>query len=105
MSTIDDPAMDDAPIKKKRPRASDAEFVKRVEDVLQRRLDGAEFLDLQQYARDQAWNVSDRQLWRYVAQADALIEKTFEADRGKLFRRHILQRRALYARAVRGADY
>ena len=104
MNTIDDPAMDDAPLKK-RPRASDAEVAKRVEEVLQRRLDGAEFLDLQKYAREQGWNVSDRQLWRYVAQADVLMEKTLDADRQKLFQRHIFQRRSLYNRAVQDGDY
>jgi hypothetical protein len=104
MPTPDNPTAD-APTAKKRPRASDAEVAHRVEDVLRLRLDGAEFLDLQAYARDHGWDVSERQLWRYVAQADALMEKALDADRDKLFRRHVHQRRALYARAVKDGDY
>jgi hypothetical protein len=99
MSTKDDPP------KKKRPRATDAEMAKRVDEVLHCRLNGAEFHDLQSYAKEQGWGVSDRQLWRYVAQADALMQKTFDADRDKQFRRHVFQRRALYARAVQDGDY
>jgi hypothetical protein len=103
MNTPDDPGSD-APVGKTRPRASDAEVAQRVEEVLRRRLEGAEFHDLQQFAREQGWNVSERQLWRYVALADALMEKMVDADREKLFRRHIHQRRSLYARAVKDGD-
>jgi hypothetical protein len=86
-------------------RASDAEVAARVEEVLHCRLNGAEFHDLQAHAREKGWQVSERQLWRYVAAADELVERTFEPDRQKVFRRHILQRRALYARALQDGDY
>jgi hypothetical protein len=73
--------------------------------VLHCRLGGAEFHDLRAYAQEKGWGVSDRQLWRYVAASDRLIERSFEADRGKLLRRHAMQRRALYARALQDGDY
>jgi hypothetical protein len=75
------------------------------------RLLGAEFHDIRQYAAEddgetgRPWNVSDRQLWRYVAAADALLHEYLEKDHHKLFNRHIGMRRALYARAVEGGDW
>jgi hypothetical protein len=86
-------------------KASKAAIAVRVDEVLHCRLNGAEFHDLQAVAREKQWNVSDRQLWRYVEAADRLIEEQFEEDRGKLFRRHVFQRRALYARALQDGDY
>src|SRR3954454_11480397 len=88
-----------------RARANSTEIAARVEEVLHCRLNGAEFHDLRAYAAEKGWGVSDRQLWRYVAASDALIERSFEADRGKLLRRHAMQRRALYARALQDGDY
>jgi len=104
MDPFDEP-QSDSPSLEKRARANDAEVAKRIEEVLQRRLEGVDFPELQQYAREQEWNISDRQLWRYVAQADELMAKTLDADREKLFRRHIHQRRSLYARAVKDGDH
>jgi hypothetical protein len=89
----------------RRKRSTEAEVAARVEEVLHCRLNGAEFHDLQALAREKDWNVGDRQLWRYVEAADKLIEEWFEKDRGKLFRRHVFQRRALYARALQDGDY
>jgi hypothetical protein len=91
--------------REKRPRATDAELAARVEEVLYARLAGAEFHDLQGLAKEKGWNVSDRQLWRYVALADARMEEAFQADREKAFCRHVLQRRALYARAMQDGDW
>ena len=90
---------------RKRARATSAAVAARVEEVLHCRLNGAEFHDLRAYAAEKGWGVSDRQLWRYVAASDELIERSFEADRGKLLRRHAMQRRALYARALQDGDY
>jgi hypothetical protein len=90
-------------------RATNAELATRVEEVLHARLNGAEFHDLQALAREKGWGgadgLSDRQLWRYVKAADRLIEERFEKDREKLFRRHVFQRRALYARTLQDGDY
>jgi hypothetical protein len=86
-------------------RATRAEVAARVEEVLHARLNGAEAHDLRALAREKEWNVSDRQLWRYVEAADRLIEEHFEKDRDRLFRRHVFQRRALYARVLQDGDY
>jgi hypothetical protein len=86
-------------------RATKAEVSARVEEVLHARLNGAEFHDLQALAVEKEWKVSDSQMWRYVQAADKLIEQRFEQDRDRLFRRHVFQRRALYARALQDGDY
>jgi hypothetical protein len=78
---------------------------KRVEEVLRLRLLGAEFLDIRQHASEQGWQVSDRQLWRYIALGDKILAETLDQDRDRLVRRHVAQRRALYARAVAVSDY
>jgi hypothetical protein len=77
----------------------------RVEEVLQLRLVGAEFADVRQHASAAEWNVSTRQLRRYIAHGDKILAATLEKDRDKLINRHIAQRRALYARAMSVSDY
>jgi hypothetical protein len=77
----------------------------RVEEVLSLRLLGAEFQDIRQHASQQQWNVTDRQLWRYIHAGDDFLARTLEKDRQKLVNRHIAQRRALYARAAAVSDY
>ena len=77
----------------------------RVEEILSLRLLGAEFLDIRQHASAQGWNVSDRQLRRYVSRTDDVLAETLEKDREKLLNRHIAQRHALYARAMSVSDY
>jgi hypothetical protein len=78
---------------------------KRIEEVLSLRLLGAEFVDVRQHASQAGWGVSDRQLYRYIAEGDKVLARTLERDREKLFNRHVAQRRALYARAMAVSDY
>ena len=77
----------------------------RVEEILSLRLLGAEFTDIRQHASAQKWNVSDRQLFRYIAAGDKILADTLEKDRQKLLNRHVAMRRALYARAMSVSDY
>jgi hypothetical protein len=86
-------------------KATKAEIQQRVEEILQIRLAGAEFWDIRQYAAEKGWQVSDRQLWRYIRQADQLLARVLEKDRDKLLNRHLAQRRALLAKAMSIADY
>ncbi len=99
-------------------KATNAQIQQRVEEVLRIRLDGAEFWDVREYAREKeqeagsAWTVpeggkplSDGQLWRYIARADKLIAESCRASRKKLLRRHLAQRRNLFAKAVSAGDY
>jgi hypothetical protein len=91
-----------------KPRKSTlAEVRRRVYEVLKLRLGGAEFADIREYATapEQAWNVSDSQLWRYVRAADRLCKRHFDAKAGHLLARHLLQRRQLYAHAMAAGDY
>jgi hypothetical protein len=101
----------------KPPKATRATVVQRVEEVLRIRLDGAEFWDVREYAREKEkeegspWflpdggkPLSDGQLWRYIGRADRLIAESCRASRKKLLRRHLAQRRNLHAKAVLAGD-
>ena len=81
----------DARKARKRP-ATQAVVARRIEEVLRIRLDGAEFWDVREYAREKekekgsAWELkrggkplSDGQLWRYVGRADGLIAESCRA--------------------------
>src|SRR5947199_6817127 len=99
-------------------KATKAQVQARVEEVLAIRLDGAEFWHVREYAREKereegsAWHLaegqkplSDGQLWRYIGRADKMIAESCRASRKKLLRRHLAQRRSLYAKAVSAGDY
>jgi hypothetical protein len=90
----------------------------RTEEILRIRLDGAEIWDLREYVREKQTDpnspwflpegqkpLSDSQLWRYLAKSDRLIAESCRASRKKLLRRHLAQRRNLYAKAVSAGDY
>jgi hypothetical protein len=88
-------------------KSTKVEVRKRVEEVFKLRLGGAEFADIREYAAapEQAWGVSDTQLWRYVRAADALVQERFDAKAGHLLARHLLQRHTLYAHALGAGDF
>jgi hypothetical protein len=79
----------------------------RVEEVFRLRIEGAELFDIREYANapERNWQLSDSQLRRYISRADALCEKLFDAKAAHLLSRHLLQRRTLYAHALRAGDY
>jgi hypothetical protein len=99
-------------------KATKAQILLRVEEVLRIRLDGAEFWDVREYTREKekeagsAWELpeggkplSDPTLWRYIRQADKMIADSCRSSRKKLIRNHLAQRRNLYAKAVAAGDY
>jgi hypothetical protein len=88
-------------------KSSNLEAARRVEEVFKLRLGGAEFADIRQFASapEQGWNVSDRQLWRYIAAADQLVRERFDARAEHLLNRHLLQRRTLYVHAMGAGDF
>jgi hypothetical protein len=88
-------------------KSTKAETAARVEEVFKLRLGGAEFADIRQFASapEQQWNVSDRQLWRYIQAADKLVKERFDAKAEHLLARHLLQRRTLYAHAMGAGDF
>lgn len=89
---------------KTKTRANSAELSARIETVLFARLHGAELYDLVALAAEKKWRVSTRTLQRYSAAADRRIERSLEKDRGRLLRRHLAQRRSLFARAINDGD-
>jgi hypothetical protein len=98
-------------------KASKAQIQLRIEEVLRIRLDGAEFWDVREYAREKEketgspWELKDNEkplsdatLWRYIGRADTLIAESCRSSRKKLFRRHLAQRRNMYAKAINAGD-
>jgi hypothetical protein len=98
-------------------KADKALVERRVTDLLRIRLDGAQLWDVCEYVREKeaepgsAWFVaegasplSQSQIGRYLQKADHLVFESHERSRKKLLRRHLAQRRNLYARAVRTGD-
>jgi hypothetical protein len=90
---------------------------RRVEEILRIRLDGAEFWDVVEFVREKeaeagsAWHLAegdkpltDAALRRYLCHADKLVAESCRASRRKLLRRHLAQRRNLYAKAVSQGD-
>jgi hypothetical protein len=86
-------------------RASKTVTTVRVEEILQLRLLGAEFVDIRKHSQANGWNLADRSLHYLIAKSDKLLQQTLEKDRTKIINRHIAMRRALYARAVAVSDY
>jgi hypothetical protein len=76
----------------------------RVHDVMKLIVAGAEFPDIRQYATDKNWNLTERQIWRYVKAAHRQFAEAIGRDRDELLGRHLMQRRALYARALKVGD-
>jgi hypothetical protein len=100
---------------KKRERANKERFRQRVEEVLGLLLDGATFADLRQFASQKCeageapWDgnaLSDRQLYRYIDEADAVIlTQKAKIGRKVMFRRHLAKLNRLYAKQVMAGDY
>jgi hypothetical protein len=99
-------------------KATNPQVHQRIEEVLRIRLDGAEFWDVREYVREKeqvegsAWQLpagrkplSDATLWRYIGKADRLIAESCRSSRKKLLRRHLAQRRNLFAKALSAGDY
>ncbi len=95
------------PDKAEARKSTKAEVAQRVEEVFRLRLGGAELADIRQFASapEQQWDVSDRQLWRYIRAADRLVKRRFDARAEHLLARHCLQRRLLYAHAMGAGDF
>src|SRR3990172_1628008 len=77
---------------------------RRIQDVVRLLLAGAEFAEIRQYASDQDWKVSDRQVRRYMEAAYRRVARVTKRNSTELLGRHLMQRRALYARALKGND-
>ncbi len=85
-------------------KADKATVIKRTNEVLKLLLAGAEFEDIRQYASDKGWQLCDRQIRRYQEWAYKRLAKATHRDQEQLLGRHLMQRRALYARALKTND-
>jgi hypothetical protein len=69
------------------------------------------FHDVKAYSQEQdeetgrPWNLSDRQIHRYIRRSDQLLVQYLEKDREKLLARAVVQREALIARSIESSDY
>jgi hypothetical protein len=86
----------------------------RVEAVYELRLGGAGFADVREWARAPKdrdgkdlppWDVSDSQLWRYIAAADRLCKDRYDARADHLLARHLIRRERLYAHTLEVGDF
>jgi hypothetical protein len=77
---------------------------RRINEVSRLLVAGAEFADVRQFATAQGWNVTDRQVRRYLETAYKRLAKVTNRDRKQMLGRHLTQRRALYARSAKGND-
>lgn len=89
----------------KKPKSDTATVALRIEEVLRLRLDGAQFHDVVQFAAEKGWGLKERQVRNYIARADALLVERQDRGRKRIVARHLAQRQALYAKAIRAGDY
>jgi len=94
------------------PRATKSEVARRVEAVTRLRLAGAEFWDIREFASStdpatgkEPWNVTDKQLRRYITASGPLLASALETRRDELVARHIAQRHHLYAKNMATGDF
>jgi hypothetical protein len=76
----------------------------RVDEVFKLLTMGAQHSDIKRYADAHGWNVSARQIRRYVSDAQEQFKRLARADREKLLGRHIAQRGSLYQKAYKDGD-
>lgn len=76
----------------------------RIGEILRLLLAGGEFEDIRQYSAAHDWKLSVRQLRRYQERAYRRLATMAHRDQKQLLGRHLMQRRALYARAMKVSD-
>ena len=86
-------------------KANKAEVAKRIEEVLAIRLDGAARHNIRQYASEKGWEISDRQIDRYIRTADQQLAAALEKKRKLVVGLHLARRESLYARAINAGDF
>ena len=62
------------------------------------------FSDIKRFATDQSWQISDRELQRYIELAEMRLAMT-QYEKHQLLCQHLLLRRILYARAMKKNDF
>jgi hypothetical protein len=85
-------------------RSSKLTVARRVDEVSQIILLGAEFRDVQTYAKQKKWDCSDSMLYRYMQRAFEVFVAQTEKDKEKLVSKHLRQLNVIYQRALEGND-
>jgi hypothetical protein len=85
-------------------RSAKLTVVSREREVLRLLLEGADLPQIRQFATENEWGVTDRQLYRYQEAAYRGLAEITQRDRVQLLGRHLAQRRALYALAIKADD-
>ena len=67
-------------------------------------LQGAEFHEIRQYAANKGWGLTNRQVRRHIDLAYQRTTDILGHKQEELLSRHLLQRRALYARCLKAED-
>ena len=90
---------------KENKRSDKLEVAKRIDEVLAIRLGGAQRHEVLQFASEQGWGLTDRQIDTYIRKADDLAIEQQEKSRRRLLGMHRAKRGALYARAINASDH
>jgi hypothetical protein len=86
-------------------RSTKHEVRERITATLNIYLNGGQFHDLREHARENGWRVSDGQLRRYLQKVDETLALSAEKDREKILARHLAELRALRVRCMQVSDY
>jgi hypothetical protein len=88
-------------------RSTKVETEQRIEQVYKLLLGGAAFPDIREFASapEQNWNVSDKQIRRYMTAAHERIQKYAQAKEATNFALALLRRDQLYAHAMGAGDF
>src|SRR5271166_6581890 len=76
----------------------------RITEVMQLILQGAEFNEIRQYAAAKGWDLTDRQVYRYIGAAYERTTEVLKHKQEELLSRHLMQRRGLYTRCLKAND-
>jgi hypothetical protein len=86
-------------------KATKAEAMNRLREVTKLLLAGAEFAEIRQFAAERQWGITDRSIRRYMEAAYKRMADASKRDSKQLLGRHLMQRRALYARCLKQGDH
>ena len=86
-------------------KSTKAEMANRLREVTKLLLAGAEFAEIRQFASERQWGITDRSIRRYMEAAYKRMADASRRDEKQLLGRHLMQRRALYARCLKQGDH
>jgi hypothetical protein len=85
-------------------KSTKPEVMARVAALIPLRLAGVPFHEMCRYASENQWQVSTRQVQRYLRRADAMLASHLEKDGKRVLERHLVLRDHLYGKAMAVGD-